>query len=146
MITFLMGKGKKNIMPEISPLRFFQIAAEMFGFDTKYTAARHKHFGDTFGASPVVVAILWEKITTMDLAPLNSMPIHLLWSLFFMKIYQTNKVMATFAGASVPTFTKWVWDFIFAIAKLRPFLVSQKLPGGRLLIYIMFSHSLLFFF
>ena len=118
---------KFKMTKHVHPLRFYQIYAEMFALDESYSVTRHEMFSSTFGVSPVVASILWNKMHSMELLPFRSIPLHLLWSLFFMKVYNSNKVMAGLVSASVPTFTKWVWEFIFAIAKMKIVVVSKKI-------------------
>jgi hypothetical protein len=77
-------------------------------------------FCEFFGTSMRVVEILWELIVRDK---------HLLWKLFFLKVYPKQgpgcSVVSASAGAVDPkTHRKWVWAYIKAIAKLIDVVVN----------------------
>jgi hypothetical protein len=87
-------------------------------------------FHEFFGTSMRVVKILWKLVIRDKLRPRGGRPEHLLWMLFFMKVYPKQRpgclVVGTSAGAVNPkTHHKWVWAFIEAIAKLVDVVVSK---------------------
>ncbi len=76
-----------------------------------------------------VVEILWELVVWDKLRPRGGRPEHLLWALYFMKVYPKQGlgclVIGASAGAINPkTHRKWVWAYIEAIAELVDVLVS----------------------
>jgi hypothetical protein len=63
------------------------------------------------------------------LKPRGGCPEHLLWGLYFMKVYPKQGPGCAVVGASSgtidpKTFRKWVWAFIVAIAELVNTVVS----------------------
>ncbi len=77
-----------------------------------------------------VVKILWELVVCNKLQPRGGHLEHLLWALFFRKVYPKQgpgcSVVGTSAGAVNPkNHRKWVWAFINAIADLVDVVVSN---------------------
>jgi hypothetical protein len=76
-----------------------------------------------------VVKILWELVVWDKLRPRGGRPEHLLWALYFMKVYPKQGpgclVIGASAGAVDPkTHRKWVWAYIEAITELVDVVVS----------------------
>ncbi len=76
-----------------------------------------------------VVEILWELIVLDKLRLRGGCPEHLLWALYFMKVYPKQgpgcSVVGTSAGAvNLKTHRKWDWAYIEAIAELVDVVVS----------------------
>ncbi len=76
-----------------------------------------------------VVKILWELVVWDKLRPRGGCPEHLLWALYFMKVYPKQgpgcSVIGASAGAVDPkNHRKWVWAYIEAIAELVDVVVS----------------------
>ncbi len=87
------------------------------------------HFCKFFGSSGRFEEILWELILRDDLPPEGGHPKHLLWALYFLKVYPKQSlgclVLGAAAGAVDPkTHCKWVWTYIKAIAKLVNMVAS----------------------
>ena len=71
-----------------------------------------------FGCSLYVCSILWAYLTE-HLANLHgARPVHLLWALLFLKLYQCEEANAAMCSCSVRTFRKWVWIVVNALASL----------------------------
>lgn len=85
-----------------------------------------------FGVSPLVTKAIWMLLFQHNILPKGGLPVHLLWSLMFLKIYSSAKVLASIAGCSVKTYSKWTWQFVKSIAKLKGHVV------GVIYIYILF--------
>ncbi len=86
-------------------------------------------FRKFFGTSMRDVKILWELIGRDKLRPRGGHPEHLLWALYFMKVYPKQgpgcSVVGASAGAVDPkTHRKWVRAYLKAIAKLVDVVVS----------------------
>jgi hypothetical protein len=86
-------------------------------------------FHEFFGISVRVVKILWELVVQDKLRPRGGHPEHLLWALYFIKVYPKQgpgcSVVGASAGAIDPkTHRKWVWAYIEAIAVLVDVVVS----------------------
>ena len=52
------------------------------------------------------------------------MPKHLLWTLNFMFLYETDNVLATRWEADTKTLKKWIWAMIDSIMTLKKEVVS----------------------
>ena len=77
-------------------------------------------FRATFGATPKIILTAWNLILSMTELMKGAKPVHLLWALMFMKLYCSEPVLATLAGAvHEQTFRKWSWYFVEQIANLQ---------------------------
>ena len=88
------------------------------------------HFCDVFGANISIMSMVWDMLTANGLRPEKSRPKHLLWVLYFLKVYPKQSpgcsVVGTTTGAVDPkTMRKWVWQFIENIADLADDVVSK---------------------
>jgi len=86
-------------------------------------------FRELFGARMEIVVHLWEMMEEDDLLPKKSKPKHLLWTLFFFKVYAQQapgcSAVSGSGGAIDPeTMRKWVWLFIERIGELTDEVVS----------------------
>ena len=102
-----------------------------------------RRFRKFFGISAAVTMILWDLLVEHNLLPPKGKIKHLLWSLYFLKIYSNEEptcaVLGGSKGAIDPkTMRHWVWAFIRAIAKLGPVVVSASTPT-----YLIFSIAIL---
>lgn len=75
-----------------------------------------------FGVTPNVCHIIWKLIQPN--LPKGSVPIHLLWALYFLKNYNSEEVNRVVLRADEKTIRKWVWVFVDHLSRLR--VVSQK--------------------
>ena len=87
-------------------------------------------FRSFFGTSIGPTMMVWDLLVHHSLLPEKERPKHLLWALYFLKVYpkqgQGCSVVGASAGAVDPkTFRKWVWAFIGAIADLVDEVVSK---------------------
>jgi hypothetical protein len=94
---------------------------------SKETEARL--FREFFGTSARIVNILWEFLVRDRFLPRGGRPWHLLWALYFMKVYPKQGPGCAVVGAShgavnPKTHRKWVWAFIEAISELVDLVVS----------------------
>ncbi len=76
-----------------------------------------------------VVMNLWGLLANHNLLPNRAKIKHLLWALYFMKVYPTElstcSILGSSCGAIDPkTMRKWVWKFVQQITKLGPVVVS----------------------
>ena len=88
-----------------------------------------RHFREFFGTSIGPVMMVWGLLDHHSLLPKKGLPKHMLWALYFLKVYPKQgpgcSVVGASAGAVDPkTFWKWVWAFIVAIAELEEVVVS----------------------
>jgi hypothetical protein len=92
-------------------------------------SSEKRHFREFFGTSLLVVDKLWWLLVENDLLPEKSRPKHLLWTLYFLKVYPKQSPGCSVVGASSgavdpKTFKKWVWMFIENIQELVDEVVS----------------------
>ena len=82
-----------------------------------------RRFRELFGARMDIVVLLWEMMEEDNLLPEKSKPKHLLWTLYFLKVYPREGPGCAAVGGSggaidPKTLRKWVWLFIERIAEL----------------------------
>ena len=54
----------------------------------------------------------------MPSLPKQASPVHLLWSLMFLKVYASEHINSMIAEVDEKTFRKWTWKFIRLLADL----------------------------
>jgi len=97
-----------------------------------------RRFREFFGASVLVVMALWNLLVDTDLLPENGQIVHLLWTLYFFKVYPKQNVACSAAGGTrgavdPKTFRKYVWPFVSAISDLEQIVIdfeSRKNSGS----------------
>jgi len=78
-----------------------------------------------FGTTPFICSLLWAMLEPLRKMPTGVKPVHLLWSLLFMKTCGTEAInCALVGGPDEKTFRKWTWIFIDAIAALESQVLS----------------------
>ena len=82
-----------------------------------------------FGARIEIVLKVWSMLLEDGLRPKKSKPKHLLWMLYFLKVYPREAPGCSAFGRSKvaidpKTLRKWVWLFIERIAELADEVVS----------------------
>lgn len=91
--------------------------------------AERRAFMEFFGTRAAIVSLIWRLLVENDLLPEKAQIKHLLWALFFMKVYPKQGPACSVVGGSdgavdPKTLRKWVWLFISRIAMLEPIVVS----------------------
>jgi len=86
-------------------------------------AMEDRRFRGLFGARIEIVLKVWSMLLEDGLHPKKSKPKHLLWTLYFLKVYPREapgcSAVGGLKGAINPkTLWKWVWLFIEHIAEL----------------------------
>lgn len=74
-------------------------------------------FSRPFWGNPRVCSLLWNEL--LGVRPEGSRPIHLLWTLLFLKVYATEHVNKLVTSADEKTYRKWTWMFLNLIADLN---------------------------
>jgi hypothetical protein len=92
-------------------------------------ATKKRRFKKIFGVTAAVCAKLWILLAAH--LGRDSRPVHLLWTLFFLKHYSVEEVNSAFAQCNEKTFRKWTWLMVEELAKLE--LVSGTVGGWLLL-------------
>ena len=90
---------------------------------------QYRRFRGHFGVDWYICADLW-----LLLVPLladehyfrGAKPKHLLWTLLFLKCYDTEVVLSARVHADEKTFRKWIWMFVDLLSYLSGDLVSDS--------------------
>ena len=90
---------------------------------------RFRELSLEFGASISIVLHVWTTMEEGGLLPNQSRPKHLLWTLFFLKVYPREAAGCSAVGGGggaidSKTLRKWVWLFIERIGELADNVVS----------------------
>ena len=81
-------------------------------------ATRDRRFWSAFGISSETCHLIWTILDTNNNGPLNAMPMHLLWTLYWLKNYPTQEVASTACGVKRQSFKKWRDAMIEALTSL----------------------------
>jgi hypothetical protein len=92
-------------------------------------AMEDRRFHELFGASIGIILHVWYSMDDGSLLPDKCKPKHLLWTLYFLKVYPReapgcSTIGGGGGGINPKTLQKWVWLFIERIAKLADEVVS----------------------
>ena len=82
-------------------------------------------FSEHFCVSPWVTSCIWNRMIDHDCLPDKANLKHLLWTLFFMKVYATEFVLASACECDPVTYRKWVHLILEALNELEAYVVSQ---------------------
>ena len=77
---------------------------------------RKRRYITFFGATYEVIYDLWDLIENNLPSPRN--PIHLLWTMMFLKQYNKESTNACKCGCDKKTFRKYVWLYLKIISQL----------------------------
>ena len=83
-------------------------------------------FQYNFKYSPSRCAVIFLSIRGDRLLPQGYEPKHLLWTLYFLVTYVTERQLCCILHADRKTIRKYLWPTISAIARLLPRHVSEK--------------------
>ena len=109
----------------VSAQTFYEKGLEYCGrsHNTHLNEVNKMRFLAHFGTTPGICAYLWKTIT---LHPKDPSPkyFHLLWALLFLKLYETESVLAGMVGGvDEKTLRKWVWFMLEKIDGLKPRII-----------------------
>jgi hypothetical protein len=110
--------------PRVNAIVFSALAADLsktLGYNTA-RATRQRRFKKVFGVNALICAKVWDAV--LPHLPCSASPVHLLWTLYFLRQYGLEEVNAAFAKSDEKTYRKWCWEIINAIAQLE--LVSKN--------------------
>jgi hypothetical protein len=74
-----------------------------------------------FGVSIKTLTRIWDTCSSNNL---SSKPEHLLWTLQFLKTYETEEILSNTFGVSRKTYRKWVWIMVKSISDSKKRVVS----------------------
>jgi hypothetical protein len=111
---------------------FYRIGQEIqnrIGRKISASISEDRRFREFFGAGVRVVMATWNLLVETELLPEDGQIVHLLWTLYFFKVYPKQGVACSAAGGSSgaidpKTWRKYIWPFVFAIADLEQIVVS----------------------
>ena len=64
----------------------------------KTTQTEDRKFRETFGCGLLVAFSVWNILLKSDVIPDGGTILHFLWTLMFLKVYATEKIMTSMAG------------------------------------------------
>ena len=93
-------------------------------------ATEDRRFREYFGVSALTALSAWQLL--QDFIPEDAMLVHLLWALYFMKVYPKEGTACATAGGgggaiNSKTLYKYIWSIILGLADLEPYVVSKIL-------------------
>jgi hypothetical protein len=75
-----------------------------------------RRFREFFGVSPLVCQEVWKLIRNKIPSGANAK--HVLWTLLFLKRYNTESVNRKICGCDEKSYRKWIWVFIDIMSEL----------------------------
>jgi hypothetical protein len=103
----------------VENMDFWSIGEEIIRVSPSNSNEYLRKFKAVFGTTPAVSSIIWKKINDAESMPTNSRPIHLLFSLLFLRLYQIEIVNSILTNVTEKTFSKWAHIFVEVIAALE---------------------------
>ena len=91
-----------------------------------------RRFTDFFGCRLEIAMLLWRMLEEYEIMPNKGKIKHLLWTLYFLKVYPKQSpgcsaVGATTGAVDPKTLRKWVWEYIELINDLTEVVVRHIL-------------------
>jgi hypothetical protein len=88
------------VLFQIPPEQWLEMGMGIMGRHNLVTRSTSRwRFRATFGQSPIICSIVWDKIEeARQTMPQGAKPIHLLWAMMFVKLYCCEEVNASLAG------------------------------------------------
>jgi hypothetical protein len=113
----------------ISGSRYFEQLASTCLLNKKLephlaTSTKNRMFRGAFGCSQHDVYLCWSILNVENEGPAGGLPLHLLWTLLFLKTYDLETNLSSRCGVDPKTFRKWTWLFLERIAEL-PLVCSR---------------------
>ena len=103
------------------PASFEQLGAKMWRHSSVAASetTRHHWFRGFFGCLADICSILWDTLDSVENPTLQCVqPVHLLWTLMFLKQYNTKFVNAAVVGCDEKTFRSWVWNIVECLSDM----------------------------
>ena len=101
--------------------KFESIAGQMFNMRKTGGKTFYRRFKSSFGVSPLICSVLWHLVSSKKNNSLTWK--HLLWTLFHLKVYNTENVMASMFHADEKTIKNRISSTLDAFNSLK--LVSE---------------------
>ena len=117
-----------NISTKIRLSRhFLQVGADILGIEARASVTSLlESFRSNFKYGPARCAFLFIQTRQLPLIPNGYQPKHLLWTLYFLLTYATERRLCCVLRTDRKTIRKYTWPIISAIASLAPTLVCHS--------------------
>lgn len=86
---------------------------------------RDRDFRYMFGVGLETCVNAWNLCVDSGNLPDGAQPFHFLWALMFLKLYETESLLARLAGTTRKTYRKWVMPIVRCLSRCRHGLVSN---------------------
>ena len=77
----------------------------------------NRKFHAHFGICKEITSILWLYLKSLDV-PFTFEPMHLLWALYFIKVYSSIDVCSSYWKVSPPTYSLWIWRVLHVLSQM----------------------------
>ena len=91
---------------------FKELAVFYTKLSTQVEATKTRVIFEHFGCSPRIMSIAWKIMEKKEKLPCNAKPIHLVWSLHYLKMQPYLRSAANFFDIDKDTYIKWRDFFI----------------------------------
>ena len=106
---------------------FLQLGVDLIGL-RNHNRDNLRPFKSSFGVEPLYVALIWRKFvdngTTERAGIRKAKPVHLLWTLLWLRTYNTIDHLSAMCTVTPKTFREKVWFYAASIARLSSEYVS----------------------
>ncbi len=120
---------------------FFDIGGEILGIGPRSSVDTRVHiFRSNFKYSPSRCAYLYRCIRNHPSLPDGYGPKHLLWTLYFLLTYATERRLCCILKADRKTIRQYTWPTITALASMERHYVSEMTVGMGVCFFSIFLH------
>ena len=98
--------------------KFEEVAMHYADLDKQAETTKKRVIEEHFGCSPRVMSIAWKVIEKNETLPNYAKPMHLIWSLYYLKTNPLLRIAAKFCKTDKATFIKWRDFFIHRLADM----------------------------
>ena len=113
--------GKRRLCMEANEIKEGHFASHLCA-DTL-----ERRFISLFGVTLQICYLLWCMLDVANEGPEGACVCHLLWTLMFLKTYNTNDNLAADCKVDPKTFRKWKWLLLEALVCLHEQVVSHSI-------------------
>ena len=128
----MQGTRKALNHEEVEAHELAELGYDLMGciFDSSQPNSRasQERFKANYGYDENKCSIIWNYLVRSHWTELerSAKPIHLLWTLLYMKSYGTERKAASELGIDEKTLRKWAWFIMEGISELAPCFVSSS--------------------
>ncbi len=145
MIPMHASKGMGDWISPRWPLSEREGYPELIWMEDKFCLNQRSLIQEFFGVSVFAAILAWKLLVDNDFLPEDGTIEHMLWALYFLKVYPKQEPACAAVGGSngavdPKTFRKYIWPFVYAIADLEQIVESFQTTSDFL-----FNHRILKF-